>query len=82
MSFLGREKNINTYRGELFMALTILEDCINCDACRPECPTESVRVGEDTYQIDPETCVECVGHFDEPKCVEMCPIDCIVPIAA
>ena len=64
------------------MALTILEDCINCDACRAECPTESVSAGEDIYQIDPATCVECVGHFDEPKCVEMCPIDCIVPIAA
>jgi ferredoxin len=63
------------------MALTILEDCINCDACRPECPTESVSAGDDIYQIDPETCVECVGHFDEPKCVEMCPIDCLVPIA-
>jgi len=64
------------------MALTILEDCINCDTCRVECPTESVRSGEDIYEIDPNTCVECAGYFDEPKCVEMCPIDCIVPIAA
>ena len=64
------------------MALTILEDCINCDACRPECPTESVRQGENIYEIDPNTCVECVDYFDEPKCVEMCPIDCIVPLAA
>jgi ferredoxin len=39
------------------MALTILEDCINCDACRVECPTESVRAGEDIYEIDPNTCV-------------------------
>lgn len=64
------------------MALLITEDCINCDACRPECPTESVRAGEDIYEIDAGTCVECVGHFDEPKCIEMCPIDCIIPIAA
>ena len=31
------------------MAYTVTEDCINCDACRPECPTESVSIGEDTY---------------------------------
>ncbi|HEX3229733.1 MAG TPA: 4Fe-4S binding protein [Pyrinomonadaceae bacterium] len=59
------------------MAYTITEDCINCDACRPECPTESVHVGEDTYEIDANTCVECVDFYDEPKCVELCPIDCI-----
>lgn len=60
------------------MAYKVLEDCINCDACRSECPTESVKAGEDIYGIDPDTCVECVGHYDSPKCVDLCPIDCIV----
>lgn len=64
------------------MALVILEDCINCDACRAECPTESVHAGADIYEIDGNTCVECVGYFDQPKCVELCPIDCIVPMVA
>ena len=64
------------------MAYTILEDCINCDACRAECPTESVSAGEDIYLIDANTCVECVDHYDAPKCVELCPIDCIVQLAA
>jgi ferredoxin len=27
--------------------------------------------------IDADLCVECVGHFDSPKCVEVCPVDCI-----
>ena len=62
------------------MAYRITEDCINCDACLPECPTESVSAGEDIYVIDPNTCVECVGYYDVPKCVEMCPIDCCVGI--
>ena len=61
------------------MAYRITEDCINCDACRPECPTESVSASEEIYVIDPNTCVECVGYYDVPKCVEMCPIDCCVP---
>ncbi|HLY96261.1 MAG TPA: YfhL family 4Fe-4S dicluster ferredoxin, partial [Sideroxyarcus sp.] len=35
--------------------------------------------GEDIYVIDPDKCTECVGHFDSPQCVEVCPVDCIVP---
>ena len=27
--------------------------------------------------IDPDKCTECVGHFDTPQCVEVCPVDCI-----
>jgi len=22
-------------------------------------------------------CTECVGHFDMPQCVEVCPVECI-----
>jgi ferredoxin len=28
--------------------------------------------------IDQATCVECQGHHDSPKCVTVCPVDCIV----
>ncbi len=27
--------------------------------------------------IDPAKCTECVGHYDEPQCVQVCPVDCI-----
>jgi ferredoxin len=30
------------------------------------------------YVIDQATCVECQGHADSPKCVGVCPVDCIV----
>lgn len=59
------------------MALYINEDCINCGACEPECPTESITEGEEIYIIDPNTCVECEGHFDSPRCIEVCPVECI-----
>jgi len=29
--------------------------------------------------IDPARCTECVGHFDEPQCVVVCPVECIDP---
>jgi ferredoxin len=59
------------------MALIITDECINCDVCEPECPNEAISQGEDTYVIDPAKCTECVGHFDEPQCVAVCPVDCI-----
>jgi ferredoxin len=60
------------------MAMKILEECINCGACDPECPNEAVRRGEDVFAIDPGRCCECVGAVDSPRCVEVCPVDCIV----
>jgi ferredoxin len=60
------------------MALMITEECINCDVCEPECPNGALLQGEDTYSIDPAKCTECVGHYDAPQCLEVCPVDCIV----
>ena len=59
------------------MALMITEECINCDVCEPVCPNEAIFMGEEIYQIHPELCTECVGHFDQPQCALFCPVDCI-----
>ncbi|MBP9149316.1 MAG: YfhL family 4Fe-4S dicluster ferredoxin [Rhodoferax sp.] len=59
------------------MALMITDECINCDVCEPECPNDAIYLGRDIYEIDPEKCTECVGHFDEPQCVQICPVSCI-----
>ncbi|MEY4763778.1 MAG: hypothetical protein RI907_451 [Pseudomonadota bacterium] len=59
------------------MALTITEECINCDVCEPECPNQAISMGETIYVIDPAKCTECVGHFGEPQCVQVCPVECI-----
>lgn len=61
------------------MALTITSECINCDVCEPECPNGAISMGAEFYQIDPAKCTECVGHFDEPQCVQVCPVECIPP---
>eukprot|EP01032_Pedospumella_encystans_P028140 gene28140-31787_t len=34
-------------------------------------------MGAEIYEIDPNKCTECVGHFDEPQCVAICPVECI-----
>ena len=60
------------------MALIITDECINCDVCEPECPNGAISQGEEIYQINPDLCTECVGHYNEPQCVEVCPVDCII----
>ena len=59
------------------MALRITDQCINCDVCEPECPNGAISMGEEIYVIDPRKCTECVGHFGQPQCVVVCPVDCI-----
>jgi len=46
------------------VALRIDDNCTACDACLPACPNEAI-------------CTECVGHFDEPQCMVVCPVECI-----
>lgn len=61
------------------MSLKIKEICINCDVCEPVCPNKAITQGEEIYEINPALCTECVGHFDEPQCVVVCPVECIDP---
>jgi len=61
------------------MALMINDVCVNCTVCEPECPNDAISPGEGKYVIDPEKCTECVGHFDESQCIDVCPVECIVP---
>lgn len=59
------------------MALKITDQCINCDVCEPVCPNEAIYQGAEIYEIDPERCTECVGHFEQPQCQLVCPVECI-----
>ncbi|MEE9397494.1 MAG: YfhL family 4Fe-4S dicluster ferredoxin [Methylococcales bacterium] len=59
------------------MSLLITDECINCDVCEPECPNSAITQGEEIYEINPKLCTECVGHYDTPQCIEVCPVECI-----
>lgn len=60
------------------MALLITDECINCDVCEPECPNGAITMGVEIYEIKPSSCTECVGHFNEPQCKVVCPVECII----
>ncbi|MBF0561557.1 MAG: 4Fe-4S binding protein [Alphaproteobacteria bacterium] len=58
------------------MAYQILASlCTACGACEFECPNKAIRIKNDIYFVKPEKCTECVGHFDTPQCVAICPIE-------
>ena len=63
--------------GRKTLALLITDDCINCALCEPECPNDAIFEGTEIFEINPDLCTECVGHYDEPQCVAICPVDCI-----
>lgn len=53
------------------MAHYITRECVSCDACLEQCPTESIVKGETTYLIDSDTCTDCRA------CVPVCPVSAI-----
>jgi ferredoxin len=59
------------------MSLIITEECINCDVCEPECPNKAITQGSEIYEINPDLCTQCVGHYNEPQCKIVCPVACI-----
>ncbi|RZI43508.1 YfhL family 4Fe-4S dicluster ferredoxin [Herbaspirillum sp. HC18] len=74
---VARQVVRRTGRLEGVMALMITDECINCDVCEPECPNDAISMGPVIYEIDPNKCTECVGHYNEPQCQQVCPVDCI-----
>lgn len=46
--------------------------------CEPECPNTAISMGEKVYEINPDLCTECVGFYDKPTCLSVCPIDVII----
>ena len=64
------------------MAVMITDECISCEACAPECPVAAIldesnekNPQDGIFYVKPESCVECVGHADIPRCAEACPTE-------
>jgi len=61
----------------------IASQCTSCSACEFECPNAAIREKGGTFIIDPAKCTECIGHFDTPQCVAVCPVDktCVIDMS-
>jgi ferredoxin len=55
------------------MTYEITKDCINCNACRVQCPTNAIQVINGILFIDPNLCNDCVGYHGTPQCASVCP---------
>jgi ferredoxin len=62
------------------MAYMINDNCINCNACSEDCPTDAIRVGNyyEFSKINSDLCTECVGFYESPACLEVCPACAII----
>ena len=52
----------------------IASQCTVCTMCEAECPNVAIVAKNGTYVINPKKCTECIGYFDEPQCVAVCPV--------
>ena len=55
------------------MANMITDECVRCGVCEGECPNGAIREGDDTYEVDPSLCTECVGFSAWQMCMDACP---------
>lgn len=58
----------------------ISSQCTACSACEPECPNVAISEKNGTFVINANKCSECIGHFEDPQCVAVCPVEntCVI----
>ena len=57
------------------MALSITDRCVNCYACLDVCPSKAISQGTTQFHIDAIACTECTGHYADPQCASICPVE-------
>jgi ferredoxin len=60
------------------MALSITKLCVNCEACLELCPAGAVVAAKPHFLIDAGKCTECDGHYADPQCASICPVEAAI----
>ena len=55
------------------MSYTMTTECINCDRCRSQCPTNAIQIVNGILKINPNLCNDCVGYYGIALCIAGCP---------
>lgn len=56
------------------MVYRIIDECISCGECAPECPVECISEGDPIWVINPDECTDCGA------CAEVCPSEAIIQV--
>ena len=43
-----------------------------------EADANQPALSDEFYYVVPDKCTECAGFYDDPQCISLCPIDCLV----
>jgi ferredoxin len=63
--------------------LLIQKDCVSCGNCKIECPENAIldnteNKEQDSFFILIDICNLCKKENNEPQCIKVCPVDCII----
>ena len=47
------------------MAIKITDDCINCEACEPECPNNAIYAPEENWKFSDGTTMQDDGDIND-----------------
>ena len=45
------------------MAYVISDSCVSCGTCAGECPVGAISAGASQYEIDANSCVDCLPNW-------------------
>lgn len=54
------------------MAYKIVDTCVACGACAPECPVSCISQGDGIFVVDGAACIDC------GNCANVCPVGAAV----
>lgn len=57
------------------LALVVEEECIGCEACVAECPTDAMQMVDDVARSNSNL---CDGEEECGQCAPVCPVECIL----
>lgn len=56
------------------MTYTISDQCIACQNCLPQCPTNAIQKNEQgKFSINSNLCNDCLGFYGVAQCMAGCP---------